>query len=255
MDTSQLSNYVANSIMILEVALLLLAAWRRLWERLPFFFSYLVSLVLLDLIRAYVLNHSGYHSAAYSWTYWMTQMIFVMARGAALADLCRATLARYTGVWQLARYLLAGAAALILGLAGVRTGGTPHIQSYVIFVEREMEFAIVLTLLLLLTLSRYYGAAMERPLRGIAMGLALYSTIVVVCNTIQIGRLGLTDDAFPLVRQLAFAAAVLVWIYALRRPLAEVVKWAPWSNHERNSQLVSERMQELNALLSELMKR
>jgi len=187
----------------------------------------------------------------------MTQPVLVLARAAALADICRAALGHYTGVWQLARYLLAGAATTLLALAAVRTGGTPGIFSYLIFVERELEFAVVIILLVLLVLSRYYGVALEPPLGGLAMGFAIYSSVLIIASSILIGPLTLPWNVFSQVRSAGYFVALGFWAHALRAPLPAPVRpeLSTVESYERNSRLVTDRMRELNARLMDLMKR
>jgi hypothetical protein len=234
-----------------------LALMRRLWRILPFFTAYLVLMVLVEAARLAVMLRAGYASHLYSWIYWMTQPLLILARGAALADVCRAALSAYSGIWQLARYLLAGATMVMLATAALRTGSTPGIASYVIYVERELEFAIVVTLLLLLVLSRYYGVDLNRPLGGIAMGLAFYSSVVITTSGIITGPVALPWWLFSAVRNFAYDVALGFWAYSLRRPISVPTRpeLGTVEAYERDSRLVSDRMRTVNARLLELMKR
>jgi len=243
--------------LLFEVGVCVLALLRRLWRILPFFTGYLVLLVLIDLARQWVLLQAGYSSRLYSWAFWMTQWVLVVARGAALADICRAALSAYAGIWQLARYLLAGATTVMLAAAALRTGSTPGIVSYVIYVERELEFAIVVTLLLLLILSRYYGVELNRPLDGIAMGLAFYSSVVITTSGILAGPGALPWGLYDALREVAYDVALAFWAYALRAPVPHPARpvLGTVDSYERNSRMVSDRMRGLNARLLELMKR
>jgi hypothetical protein len=240
-----------------EITVCLLALVRGLWRRLPWFTAYLILVNVVDAARWAVLYYQGASSPAYSWTYWMTQPLLIMARGTALADVCRAALSSYTGVWKLARYLLAGTAAAILLLAAVHTSGSRGITSYMIFVERELEFAVVMTLLLLLVLSRYYGVALDPPLGGLSLGLAFYSTIVIVSSSILIGRFALPWAVFSLVRTAGWEVTLGCWLYALRSPLAAPLRpeLSTVESYEENARVVSGRMRELNARLLALTRR
>jgi len=241
----------------LWAAVCLLAAHRRLWTRLPCVFAYLVALVVGDAARVVVFRNAGYNSKAYGWTYWIIEGILTLGRGTVLADICRAALGSYTGVWQLARYLLGAAAVVMLALGGLHTGEALRIDSYVIFVQRELEYAIVLTLLLLLLLSRYYRVALGRPVRGIALGLAFYSSVAIVCNSIYIYHLGLTLQEFGDLKNLAFVLALGIWSVELRGPLPVV---APpvldaSGSYDRNAQVMAERMRILNDWLMQILKK
>jgi len=234
-----------------------LALVRGLWRRLPWFTAYMALLCVIETARWAVVLVMGQGSSAHSWTYWMTQPLLLLARAAAIADLCRAALSYYTGVWQLARSLLSIALAGMLTVAAIRTAGSPGILSYLLFVERELEFAVVVILLMLLVLVRYYGMALDPPLGAMALGLALYSSVVTIVSSILIGPFALPWWVVSEARTNSFNAAVGIWIYALRAPLPALVRpqMSTVENYERSSRIVTDRMRELNARLTDLMRR
>jgi hypothetical protein len=234
-----------------------LALVRRLWRSLPYFTAYLVLLVIVEGVRASVNLATSTSSRSYIWTYWMTQPVLILARGAGLVDVFRAALGMYSGVWRFARSMLIMAAAFMLLFAAVHTGETPRISSYLIFLERELEFAAVLSLLLLLVVCRYYGAALARPLDGIALGLGFYSSVVIISGSILIGPLTLPWWQFSLVRSVAYFMTVCLWGYSLWAPLPERAgpQLSSMESYEQNTLAVSDRMRELNDRLSNLMKR
>lgn len=257
MDSHDLSQVWAIAGVVGEVGVCVLALIRGLWRRLPWFTAYLLLVLAVEAARWAVIIGRGADSPAHSWAYWTTQPLLILGRGAALADVCRATLCLYTGIWQLARYLLSAAAVLMLSVAAVHTGGTPGIVSYLIFVERELEFAILVTLVVLLILSRYYGVALDRPLDSISLGLAFYSSVVIINSSILIGALALPWRAFSTVRTMGWDVTLGFWVYALRAPLSAQTQ--PHMNsaesYERDARVVSGRMRALNARLLDLMKR
>jgi len=257
MDLRQLTQIIGMVLTPAEFVVCGLALLRRLWRSLPYFTAYLVLLVIIEGVRAAVNLATGNISRPYVWTYWMTQPVLILARGAGLVDVFRAALGMYTGVWRLARALLAVAATFMLGFAAVHTGGTQRISSYVIFVERELEFAALVSLLLLLVMCRYYGAALDRPLDGIALGLGIYSSVVVISGSILVGPFSLSVWVVSLARIVAFNAAVFIWGYALWAPLPARARpeLSSVESYEQKTRAVSGRMRELNERLSNLMKR
>jgi hypothetical protein len=240
-----------------EFIVLALALLRGLWRQLPGFTAYLVLVLAADAVRWATRLHAGDASRAYAWTYWITQAVLVMARATAVADICRAALGYYRGVWQLARWLLALSACALLGAAAVRTTGSARISSYVIFVERELEFAIVAVFLLLLLVMRYYAVAVDPPLGGLIFGLVFYSTVVIFSTSVLTGPLTMPWSVYSSLRITAFVGALGCWGYALRRPLLEIKRPALSSpaEFEQASGAVDQRMRELNARLLQLMKR
>ena len=233
-------------------------AWvRRLQYRLPFFTGYLFLLVVMNGVRWWAVFQFGANSRAYSWIFWLAQPFLLLGRGAALADLCRAALKPYAGVWQLTRLLLGGAGVTMVVIAALRTTGTNGISYYFIFAERELEIAIVVTVVLLLAVTRYYGVVLDRPLPGIAFGLAFYSSIVVINSSILFGPLAMPWPVWSWVRIAAFDISLVAWFLAIRHPLPEsippVLQTA--EQFEEASGAVDQRMRELNARLLQLMRR
>jgi hypothetical protein len=257
MEAQQISQLIGAALAPAQAVVCALALIRRLWRVLPYFVAYLVLLVLIEGVRWAVIAVAGANSPTHAWTYWMTQPVLILARGAALADVCRAALGLYAGVWRVARSLLLLAAAFMLGFAAVHTGGAGRISSYLIFLERELEFAVVLSLLLLLVLSRYYGVAFDRPLDGIALGLGFYSSVLILDSSILIGPFALPWWLFSSVRSIAYFIALCWWGYALWAPLPERVppELSTVESYEQNTRAVSDRMREMNLRLSNLTKR
>lgn len=98
MDLQHIGTAVAVILWPLELVACFLALRRRLWGFLPWFLIYLILLVVTNAGRWAVFLTAGYGSRTYSWVYWMTQPVHLLARGAALADVCRASLRPYAGV-------------------------------------------------------------------------------------------------------------------------------------------------------------
>jgi hypothetical protein len=242
---------------VAELGVCALAWARRLQQRLPFFTTYLVLLVVVDCARWWVVMQAGANSRTYSWVFWLTQPVLLAGRAAALGDVCRAALKPYAGVWQLTRLLLAGAAVALLVVAAARTAGARGMASYFIFAERELEVAIVVTVVLLLVVSGYYGVALERPLRGIAFGLVFYSSVVIINSSILMGPLALSWPVWSAVRIGAFDVALVAWFLALRLPLPEPVRpqLTSAAQFEQASIAVDQRMREVNARLLQLLRR
>ena len=256
MDGPQLNQLLAAALAPAQLGVCALALVRRLWRILPYFTAYLVLLVIVESARWAVILTAGMNSTPHQWTYWMTQPVLILARGAALADVCRAALGFYTGVWKFARTLLILSATFMLAFAAVHTGETARISSYLLFLERELEFAVLVSLLLLLALSRYYGLGLERPLDGIALGLGFYSSIVIISSSILIESVHPRWWVFSLARSLAFTGALGMWAYALRAALPERARptLSTVEAYEAGSVAVRDRMRELNSRLSGLMK-
>jgi len=244
--------YVSQALTILVCAA---AAKRRLWRWLPLVWSYLVLLLTFDAVRWYTLLHFGKGSIEYQWAYWTTQGVLILARCAAIADVCRAALGQYAGVWRLARLLFVVAVALMLALERLREPGF----SYVMFFERELEFVAVAAMFCLLLMSARYEIPLPRSLKGIVLGLAINSIIVIMGTSIISAPLALPWEAYwtaySAVRLAGFFAMLSLWLYALWLPVLERNRkeLGPPGSY-RDVLMLSEKMRDLNDRLTELIK-
>lgn len=143
----------------------------------------------------------------------------------------------------------------MLGLAADHSNGTGWIFSYLIFLERELEFAVIIWLTLFLGLNRYYGLVLEQPLNSIAFGIGFYSSFVIIKSTILLAVRNIPWPWVSPATTVGFSIAAGVWCAALRVPFPERVapELVTAESYERSSRDVSRRMRELNERLSGLM--
>lgn len=256
MDPERLLVILGMVLWPFEPFLCVLAFRRRVWRVLPCFAVYVVALVIVDTARWIVGLQAGLYSKANSWTYWLTQPVLIIARAAALADICRAALRPYAGIWRLAKPLLMVTATVLMALAAVRSNAANPITSYILFAERELEFAILLSLVALLLVSRYFGVALDRPLNGIALGMGLYSSYVIIEYTIILQQFQIPWWVFSVAGSIAYTAAVVIWLRTLWAPLPLLVKpeLSTAESYEQDSLAVGEQMKEVNDRLTQLTK-
>ena len=257
MDIERLSFIVSLLFGPVDFFVCALALVRKVWRILPCFAIYAVALVLVVTARWIVLFHWGLRSGAYALTFWMTEPLMIVARAAVLADICRAVLRPYWGIWRLAKPLLMVTATLLLMFAAVRMNQSARMESYILFVERELEFAIVLSLLAILVLSRYYGVSLERPLAGIALGIGFYASYLIMADTIKLYYPQIPQGEFSIAHSIAYTMAEAIWIRTLWAPLPVPVqaRLSTAESYEQNSLAVTEGMKEVNERLARLFKK
>jgi len=255
-----------------DVWICVLAIRRRVWTNLPWFAVYAVALVITGILRWGVFFFAGTQAVggwnwdaildngpltySYRLTYWLSQPIMILARAATLADICRTALRPYGGIWRLAKPLLMITATALLGFAAIRSNAGDRMRSYFLLAERELEFAIVFSLLALLVLSRYYGVQLYRPLSGIALGMGLYSSYVIVEYTFRLQNFQIPWWVFSVCGSVAFLTAEVIWLRSLWLPLPATTQpeLSTAESYQRNSVAVSEQMKAVTSQLSELMK-
>src|ERR1700680_2599014 len=134
----------------IELLLCALVYFRKLQQRLPFFTAYSVFLFLCTLGDALVYRHFGFRSSASFNAYWITEGLIIIARGFAIAELCRYEFRAYQGVWALTWRILALLAVFFLGHATVNAWGqVGDISIYGLTIERDIAISSIVILLAL----------------------------------------------------------------------------------------------------------
>lgn len=242
----------------LELLVCVLAFYRRLYLRLPIFTVYLLLVLVHEPASWWVHFHFGEFSGAYFTSYWLMQALLLAARGMVTAELCRVVLRPYLGVWRLARLVLGAAAGVLVLYSGLQASQrTARLNTFVLTAERGLEFTIVVTLIILLGVSRYYGVSLDRLIVSVALGLSLYSCSAILNNSILSEWLSGWFRAYDFFRRTTFHAALLVWIQALLQPLPRPEAAPAMLGAEqylRLAPVVSEKMRQMNDRLLGLLK-
>jgi hypothetical protein len=198
----------------LDGGLLVVLLYRKNYRVFPAFFIY----VLFDFLQCFILFASyrmwGFKSSLSSQVGWGTQGVVMIARAIAVAQICQQVLAKYRGVWALAKRLLILTAVVVLLYSwAIARGGW---QFAVLNGHRGIELAIASVIVVLLLFSRYYGIFVVPPVRVLTIGFFLYSSFYVLNDTVLERWLHDYSNGWNLLGTSAFLASVLVWIWGLR---------------------------------------
>lgn len=193
----------------------------------------------------------GFRSPASVRIAWGSQVLVILFRGLAVAEICHRLLARYTGIWGLAWRLLVASVALLLLYAVVTAGLQPHLA--LLTADRGLELTIAIAILVLFLFVHYYHVPMESAVRDLAIGFFFYSSFSVVNYVLlevwryRYGRL------WSLLSMSAFLATLLLWIWGFREKLPESAPAPEMLSEDIYSQLVpgiNLRLRILNVSLS-----
>jgi len=200
----------------LDGGLLVLLLYRKNFKVFPAFFVY----VLLDFLQCFVLWGSywiwGFRSSIAGQIAWGSQGVVMTARAVAVAQICQRVLAKYRGVWALAKRLLSLTAVVVLLYSwAIARGGW---QFAVLNGHRAIDLAIASVIVILLLFTRYYGIVVEPAVRVLTTGFFLYSSFYVLNDTILERWLYDYSKRWNLLGSSAILASVLLWIWGLREP-------------------------------------
>jgi hypothetical protein len=234
-----------------KVTVLVLLFYRRNHKIFPAFSAYIFTTLMQDTILILSYYVWGFRSPASVRIAWGSQILVIVFRGLAVAEVCHRLLARYTGIWGLAWRLLLASVALLL-LYAVVTAGL-HPQLVLLTADRGLELTIAIAILILFLFVYYYAVPMEFAVRDLAIGFFFFSWFSVVNYLLlevwryRYGRL------WSLLSMSAFLASLLLWIWALRDKLPDSAPGPEMLCDGIYSQLVPEinlRLRALNDSLS-----
>lgn len=201
-------------MVFLNGGLLVLLLYRKNHQAFPIFFVY----VLFNFLQCFLLFGSyriwGFNSPVSNRMAWGSQIFVSAARALTVGQISHRVLAKYRGVWALARRLLVATAAVVLLYSWAVARGSW--QFAVLNANRGIELAIASVILLLFLFARYYGVVLEPAVRALAAGFFLYSCFFVLNITILERWLYDYVKLWNVLGTLAFLASMLVWIWAVR---------------------------------------
>jgi len=200
----------------------------------------------------------GYSSRPVFYYFWITQGILVVTRAAAVVEIAWRALRGYRGVWGLGWRLLCFVGLILLFHAAMNVSGSASfLVRLIVTAERDLELAVAGILVALLATSRYYRIPFDPAQRMVALGLGFYSAVQVLNNGLPRGWQTLYFDWWSAIRVITFQATLVIWLWALRKPLpaaAPAPALLPQGVYDELSPQVNYRLRVLNERLLEILK-
>ncbi|HEV2102505.1 MAG TPA: hypothetical protein VGR58_06975 [Candidatus Acidoferrum sp.] len=199
----------------LELVLFLQFVRRKIGRIYPLFFAYLASVLLQSVAVAGLYRTQNLDKMAVWKIAWLTQGFVVFLRALALVELNRRVLARYIGIWGLARRIFLGVAAAVIAYDLFLSKG--QWQWLILNGIRGLELAMAAVIVTMLIFARYYRVPVNQLQRALAIGLCLYSIFYVVNYSLLEKILREYPFVWNFLGLFAFIASLLVWIGAANR--------------------------------------
>lgn len=213
----------------LEVLVLVMAARKRLYSTLPWFCVYFVTEVLRDIVIAPLAFSSKF---AYFYAYWLGEALAGILGLLVIFEVYRQVFLQYASIQRLTT-LLFGWATLVLivitAASAFAIGGaekTPIVAGIFAF-ARSVRLLQAGLLLLLFLLSRALGLNWRHYVAGVALGFAVLVATDLMAVTVR-AHLGRAEDAgYVLLKPIAYAIAVLIWLAYVALPAPNQVVLIP----------------------------
>ena len=199
----------------LELVLFVQFVRRKIGRIYPLFFAYLGSVILQSFAVASLYRTQNLDKMIVWKIAWLTQGVVVFVRALALVELNRRVLARYIGIWGLARRIFLGVAAVVIVYDLFLSKG--QWQWLILNGIRGLELAMAAVIVTMLIFARYYRVPVNQLQRALAIGLCLYSIFYVINYSLLEKVLREYSFVWNFLGLFAFIASLLVWIGAVHR--------------------------------------
>jgi hypothetical protein len=240
-----LENFLLWSTLVFEITVCGFVFARNVQRILPIFTTYVCVLLTCSIGLWLTYMQFGFNSIVSYYAYWGANTVNAAARSLAIAELCRYGLRAYRGIWALVWRVLVSLSILLFIRVAVDAWGQPNaVAIYGTTIDRDLSFASILILAVLLLIRNYYGLRLEPLQRAIAVGICFICAVDVIANTILRDLLtgfllpwflasqkalwpALSPkfehvrDAWSTVHLFSFMFSMGIWCYALRKPSAE----------------------------------
>lgn len=279
---NQLETFLSWSILASEIGLCWFVFTKKIQRILPFFAVYSFGLLTCTIGVWITYDYFGIRSPISSYAYWGSVLLNAAMRSLAIAELCRYGLRAYKGIWALGWRVLVVLSIFLFVHAGLDAWGAPNkLAIYGATVDRDLAFASIFILAVLLLIRNYYGLALEPLQKGIAAGICFFCAVDAVGNAIirnlytsylfsffqtsqraafaapirsQVERV---NDVWSAIHLSCFMFSIGIWCYALRKPVlapAESPVLLPARVYREMSPAINLRLATFNDRLVELLK-
>ena len=211
MNSYGLSLWLAGAALeSLILARALIVGWFR---KYPFFFGYLASVFLQDIILLLVYIHKFKY---YRPAYWFAEFLSLLMGCALTWEIFRLVLGRYPGAGRMARNVLFLLLILVSSrdLVGVWNGGVPWAGTF-LETERNLRGIQAISLIVLALLIAYYRVPLLRHAKGIFAGYGIFIASIVMTLTLRASIGQSFQTAWTFLQPLSFAAALSIWCVSL----------------------------------------
>jgi hypothetical protein len=193
----------------LETLLLVRAFVSRWFSKYPFFFAYLVSVLVQDVLLwvVYLLKIRYYTDF-----YWCAEFLSLAIGCVVSWEIFHLVLGRYPGAGRMARNLLLFALTMVvIKFLGESWNGVVSWPSTAIEFERNLRAIQAVSLIVLTMLIFYYAVPIGRNVKGIFTGYGLFIATSVLTLTLR-ASLGATfQAAWVYLQPLSYIAVLGIW--------------------------------------------
>ena len=208
--------WIAHPVMQVGLAA---AMWRRkLLQRYPIFFAYIVSEVMLFVVL--FLNQKNYD--AYFYLYWLGAGISALLGFKVIHEVFSDVLRPFHALRDFSSLLFrwAGAVVMLIAIMAAMNSmktGFPLITAGLLSLERSVRVMQCGLVLFLLMFSRYLGISRRHRSFGIALGFGIFAVVELILLGLQIASV-IDRTTLNLLNMATYDAAIVTWLVYVVAP-------------------------------------
>jgi hypothetical protein len=217
------------STFLLECIVCILAFRRRLYLEMKIFSAYLAMLVVREVFLYWAYPVFGYSSRFVFYGFWLSQALMLLLRAGSVAEIIWNASRGYPGFRAVGGWFVGMLGVALIGRASWVVAHNRMTGPVVIVgVEHQMELTAAVVLFVLFVLWSRYDVPLRQHEKLIAVGLFLYSLVQEVNDAVTQHWAGPYFHWGDRIRIVSFMVVLIVWMVALRKPLApRVIQPAP----------------------------
>jgi len=199
--------------LLIEGVILVRSVLGRSLAKYPFFFLYIAS-VFASSMALYVIAVARPPMPG---LYWPKQYVTLFLGCGVIFEISRYVFAQRVTLDRVALWtMLVTFGAIFLSVA-IQAFFLPHwnVTTNTADLERDLRIAQAIALMTILFLSRYYGIAIGKNIKGMILGFGIYVGASILSLTLRLFVGARFEPAFAVIQSTAYLVALWVWMVAL----------------------------------------
>lgn len=199
---------------LLETLIVFRGARQKLVFKYPIFYGYVLSVVLVELLRFCAFH---WYPTAYAEVYWNSQFLSLLVGCGVVFEVYRVGLRDFPGTARMARNLLFVVFAMVFAKAIVTSADGTSWWAALTAMKLERDLRIVQTsaLAVLAVAFLSYAIPLSRNLKGILLGYGIFLGTSVVQLTVMVRAGEIFRGPWDYLRSIAYFSVLVIWVRML----------------------------------------
>jgi hypothetical protein len=210
-----LSQFVAYTGLLIEVAILVRSIRCRTFAKYSIFYTYLLTVVVTTVFLQIAFRMVTL--PVYTLLYWRSQLVTLALGCGVIVEISGRVFARHVSLDRFVRWVAIITFGAIFLMFAIHAAFLPHWKPVAnpAELERDLRIAQATALLSIVFLTGYYDIEIGKNMKGLILGFGVYVGASIIALTLRL-FIGIQfDPIWKLVGPFSYMAALLIWTVAL----------------------------------------